>query len=150
MLYHSVKRVAKKDKGIKFHYFPSLNLPDRENGYINSSSRKLKTELKNSEFSDIVSDLESPRQAFEEMSVSEALALLEHRKYTPVRLTISQRLAKIEQWLRGPSSIYAAKVAAAASVFSILLFLPVTRDWFISYWVAGGILTITTSLQPTL
>jgi hypothetical protein len=85
-----------------------------------------------------------------DLSVAEALALLEHRPYTPVKPNIFQRLEKLERLARSPNSIYAAKCAAAAGIFSVLLLHPVPRPWFLSFGLSSGALTIITALTPTL
>lgn len=85
-----------------------------------------------------------------DLSVSEALALLEHRSYTPPKRNIFQRLEQIELWFRSPNSIFAAKTASAATIFSVLILHPTPRPWFINFGMTGGALTIVTALTPTL
>lgn len=85
-----------------------------------------------------------------DLSVAEALALLEHRPYTKEKPNVWQRLEKVELWFRGPTSVYAAKTAAAATIYAILILHPVPRPWFISFGMTSGTLTIATALTPTL
>jgi hypothetical protein len=49
-----------------------------------------------------------------ELSMKEALALLEGRRYVPEKLSVWQYLNNLEHWLRSPNSIYAAKVRPRA------------------------------------
>lgn len=89
-------------------------------------------------------------QTAHDLSVSEALALLEHRPYVPPQHSFVQRLERAEQWFREPTSVFAAKTACAASVFAVLILHPVPRPWFIEFGMSGGALTIVTALTPTL
>jgi len=66
-----------------------------------------------------------------DIPLQEALAILEQRPYTPVKRNIWQRLDQVQQLLQSSTSIYAAKVAAAASVFGTLIYASVPRPWFI-------------------
>jgi hypothetical protein len=68
-----------------------------------------------------------------EMSMKEALCLLEQKPYTPTKPNAWQRLADFENFLRSPDSIYALKTALAAIVYTTLLWAPKTRGWFINY-----------------
>ncbi|TDL22448.1 hypothetical protein BD410DRAFT_748734 [Rickenella mellea] len=85
-----------------------------------------------------------------EMSVPEAVALLEHRPYTRPKQNLWQRWEQIELWFRSPISVFAAKTAGAVTIFAILILHPVPRPWFISFGLTGGALTIVTALNPTL
>ena len=120
-LYHACKTPSKPR--IQFHLFERLQRPHRRP-------------------SDNAED--------HDLSVAEALALLEHRPHTPIKLNIFQRLEKLEKLIRSPNSIYAAKCAAAAGIFSVLLLHPVPRPWFLSFGLSSGTLTIVTAMTPTL
>ncbi|KIJ47171.1 hypothetical protein M422DRAFT_28858 [Sphaerobolus stellatus SS14] len=85
-----------------------------------------------------------------DIPLQEALAILEQRPYTPVVLNIWQRLDQVHRLIQSPTSIYAAKTAAAASVFGTLIYASVPRPWFISYSLSSGVLTIVVALAPTL
>ncbi|TDL26998.1 hypothetical protein BD410DRAFT_783138 [Rickenella mellea] len=86
----------------------------------------------------------------DEMGVPEAVALLEHKPYTRPKKTIWQRWEQLELWFRSPNSIFAAKTAAAVTIYAVLILHPVPRPWFISFGLTGGALTIVTALTPTL
>jgi hypothetical protein len=60
------------------------------------------------------------RQEARELSIKEALAMLEDKTYTPIPVTIGQRIGKINKWLASDTSVFAMKSAAAASVFATL------------------------------
>jgi len=100
--------------------------------------------------------LQRPHRGFQtedkdvDMPIQEALALLEQRPYIPVKLNIWQRLDLLQQFIQSPTSIFAAKTAAAASVFGTLIYASVPRPWFISFALNSGILTIVVALAPTL
>lgn len=81
--------------------------------------------------------LQRPHRGFQaedkdvDMPIQEALALLEQRPYIPVKLNMWQRLDLLQQLIQSPTSIFAAKTAAAASVFGTLIYASVPRPWFI-------------------
>jgi hypothetical protein len=60
-------------------------------------------------------------EAERELNLNEALALLEGRKYTPVKKSIWQKLDEMEHLLRHPTSIFAMKTAAAAVTFAVII-----------------------------
>ena len=139
-LYHTCKHLS--TPRFHVHYFPRLNHPDNADPY---DGKKVSAGPSENTVA------EDPEDAsFRELSVAEAVALLEHRTYSRPGPSIFQRIYSAEQWLRGPSSVYAAKTAAATSVFAVLILHPVPRQWFISFGMVGGALTIVTALQPTL
>lgn len=55
-----------------------------------------------------------------ELSIKEALALLENQPYTPTKVTWMQKLDKANRWLSSERSVFSMKVAAAATVFATL------------------------------
>ncbi|KAL5492777.1 hypothetical protein ACEPAI_4224 [Sanghuangporus weigelae] len=145
-LYHTCKALS--TPRLRIHYFPRINRPD--NGFLYNVNN-LPTKRKETSFSLREERTDDPESAsFRELSVAEAVALLEHRTYTRPGPSIFQRIYAAEQWLRGPSSVYAAKTAAATTIFAVLILHPVPRQWFISFGMVGGALTIVTALQPTL
>jgi hypothetical protein len=81
-----------------------------------------------------------------ELSMHEALALLEGREYVREKPNIWLRLSNIEKHFRSPLSIYAFKVAAAAMVFGALIWADGTRKWFLSYTIASSMLTLVVAL----
>jgi hypothetical protein len=103
----------------------------------------------------------------QELSIKEALAILENREYTPVREQLWEKVNKCKDALQSDSSVFAAKAAAAATVFAILsgsilkfrrhwltgtpsVFAETTRQWFINYGLTSGLLTVVVALAPTL
>jgi hypothetical protein len=60
------------------------------------------------------------RQEARELSIKEALAMLEDKPYTPEPVTLAQKIGKINNWLSSDTSVFAIKSAAAASVFATL------------------------------
>ncbi|KAG8719517.1 hypothetical protein FRC08_002644 [Ceratobasidium sp. 394] len=85
-----------------------------------------------------------------ELSVREALAILEQQEYVPKKTNIWQKLEWAEKLLESPTSIYAGKTAAATLIFAVLIWAPATRQWFISYGLTGGLITVVVALTPTL
>ncbi|KAG9083745.1 hypothetical protein FRC07_013826, partial [Ceratobasidium sp. 392] len=85
-----------------------------------------------------------------ELNVREALAILEQKEYVRQKMNIWQRLQRAERLLESPTSIYAGKTAAAALIFAVLIWAPNTRQWFISYGLTGGLITVVVALTPTL
>lgn len=81
-----------------------------------------------------------------EMTMKEAMALLEGREYIPETLNIWQRLHKLEALTHTPSSVYAMKLAAAAIVFGSLIWAEGSREFFILYNISGSLLTIVVAL----
>ncbi|KAG8679094.1 hypothetical protein FRC09_019261, partial [Ceratobasidium sp. 395] len=53
-----------------------------------------------------------------ELSVREALAILEQKEYAPKTMNIWQKLGRIARLLESPTSIYAGKTAAATLIFA--------------------------------
>ncbi|KAG8991643.1 hypothetical protein FRB94_000915 [Tulasnella sp. JGI-2019a] len=86
----------------------------------------------------------------EECSLAEAIALLESKPYTKRVITWADRVHQIRMLMFSDNSLFAAKTAAAASVFAIFIYAKSTRAWFISYSLSGGLLTVIVALAPTL
>ena len=55
-----------------------------------------------------------------ELSIKEALAILENREYTPVGEQLWEKVNRCKEALQSDASVFAAKVAAAATVFAVL------------------------------
>ena len=55
-----------------------------------------------------------------ELSIKEALAILENREYTPVQERFWEKVNRCKSALQSDSSVFAAKAAAAATVFAVL------------------------------
>ncbi|GAA5917094.1 hypothetical protein JCM6882_009495 [Rhodosporidiobolus microsporus] len=84
------------------------------------------------------------------MSLREAIAKLSGRDFEPRRLNLWQQIAGLERVLRSDMSIYAAKTAAAVSVYAVFLLAPSLQTFFINYGLTSGIITIVVALAPTL
>jgi hypothetical protein len=101
------------------------------------------------------------------LSIKEALAILENTEYTPVQEQLWEKVNKCKVALLGDASVFAAKVAAAATVFAIFsesclkschqsltgppsVFAETTRQWFIHYGLTSGLITVVVALAPTL
>lgn len=92
-------------------------------------------------------DHQEPSASVEhDLSMKEALALLEGRTYTPPSTTFWQRLERLEQWTRSPLSIYAFKVMGASLVFGALLWAEGSRAFFIKYQMTTSLLTVVVAL----
>jgi hypothetical protein len=65
-------------------------------------------------------DQEELQEEARELPIREALALLEGKPYKPAKITLVQRMDAFNQWLSSEKSVFAAKTAAAASVFAML------------------------------
>jgi hypothetical protein len=71
-----------------------------------------------------IEDTEELEQEARELSIREALALLEKKEFTPTRTTLLQKIGKFNQMLSSDTSVFAFKAAAAASVFATLSMSP--------------------------
>ncbi|KAG8962337.1 hypothetical protein FRC03_004345 [Tulasnella sp. 419] len=123
----SGSRGRKPRKSIHFHFFESLNKPERSCKFSGSSPSD---------------DLD--------LSLREAMAILESKPYEKPKVTPWDRVHNLKIWLTSNDSIYAAKAAAATSIFAVLLWANTTRQWFISYGTTSGLITVTVALAPTL
>ncbi|CAE6373431.1 unnamed protein product [Rhizoctonia solani] len=85
-----------------------------------------------------------------ELCVREALATLEQQAYVPKETNVWQKLERAKRLFESPTSIYAAKTAAATLIFAVLIWAPATRQWFINYGLTGGLITVVVALTPTL
>jgi hypothetical protein len=65
-------------------------------------------------------DKEELQEEARELPIREALTLLEGKPYKPVKITLVRRMDAFNQWLSSEKSVFAAKTAAAASVFATL------------------------------
>ncbi|GAA6007325.1 hypothetical protein JCM11491_003089 [Sporobolomyces phaffii] len=93
-------------------------------------------------------DLWKPK---EQMSLQEALATLYGREYKPPRRHWIKRIAKCEKWFRSQRSIYAFKVAAGASVYSVFALAPTLQDQvYLRIGMISSLITIVVAIQPTL
>ncbi|PVF96818.1 hypothetical protein CPB86DRAFT_708358 [Serendipita vermifera] len=89
-------------------------------------------------------------QTLEELSVKEALAMLENRPFTPTSLTLWQRIDTVNQFVKTDQSIYALKTAAISSIFAVLFYAPATRPWFTSFAMQASLLAALVAFEPTL
>ena len=94
----------------------------------------------------LLSPVESEAEINRELSMKEAMAMLEGRPYKPTKPTIWQRIDKLEATTRSPLSVYAFKVTGAAMVFGALLWAQGSRLFFEKYSIAGSLLTIVVAL----
>ena len=147
VLYHKSKR--EHVRRLHVHFFDHLHRPHKKKPVEPNSNVVLAPPDKDTEDSPSPGD-DPNKNAFRELSVAEALALLEGTPYTKGQTNIWQKLEKVEQLLRSPTSVYAFKTAAAATIFTVLILHPVPRPWFINFGLTGGALTIVTALTPTL
>jgi hypothetical protein len=67
-----------------------------------------------------IDDNEELQEEARELSIKEALALLENKPFTPVRPTLLQKIDAFNKKLLSDTSVFAFKSAAAASVFATL------------------------------
>ena len=67
-----------------------------------------------------IEDSEELQEEARELSIKEALALLENKRFTPVRTTLLQKIEAFNKKLLSDTSVFALKGAAAASVFAML------------------------------
>ncbi|KAG8791858.1 hypothetical protein FRC17_008698, partial [Serendipita sp. 399] len=89
-------------------------------------------------------------QEEEELSVKEALAILEEKPFVPARRTFWQKVDAVNQFFKTDQSIYALKAAAIASIFSVLFYAPVTHAWFNSYAMQASLLAAMVAFEQTL
>ncbi|GAA5876090.1 hypothetical protein JCM16303_007018 [Sporobolomyces ruberrimus] len=87
----------------------------------------------------------------DQMSLQEALSTLYGREYKPVKRPWVQQLARGERWLRSQRSIYAFKVAAGASVYSVFALAPTLQDKvYLRIGMVSSLITVVVAIQPTL
>ncbi|GAA5995099.1 uncharacterized protein JCM10292_004539 [Rhodotorula paludigena] len=84
------------------------------------------------------------------MTLREAIARLSGRDFVPPTRTFWQRIAQLERLARSPDSIYAAKTAAAVSVYAVFILAPSLTSFFVDYGLTSGIITIVVAMSPTL
>lgn len=102
---HAESRSSRRPR-IHFHVYESIIHPGEK--------PMLDTEMDKNEDADTI------REEGRQLSIREALALLENKEYTPVPVTWAQKMDKVNSWLSSDRSIFALKSAAAASVFATL------------------------------
>ena len=78
------------------------------------------------------------------------MALLESKTCEMPKRDLWSFLHNLKTQLYSPTSVYAAKTAAAATLYALLIFIEGSRQWFISYGMTGGLLTVVVALAPTL
>ena len=113
---------------LHFHFFESLTAPETPATMGTHDSETLGTDL----------------------SLHEAIAVLESKPYKPDQIDPSQRIHALKMWILGKNSLYAAKTAAAATVFALFIYIDTTRKWFLDYNVTTGMITVIVALAPTL
>ncbi|GAA5922333.1 uncharacterized protein JCM15063_003269 [Sporobolomyces koalae] len=87
----------------------------------------------------------------DQMSLQEALSTLYGKKYEPVKRPWIQQIARGEKWFRSQRSIYAFKVAAGASVYSVFALAPTLQDQvYLRIGMLSSLITIVVAIQPTL
>ena len=89
---------------------------------------------------------DDPQSTNTDLSMKEALALLEGREYVPDNPGFWLRVSRFEALFRTPTSIYAAKVAVVCAVFPILIWANGTRQFFLTYGIQGSLLSIVVAL----
>ena len=87
-----------------------------------------------------------PQTIDTDLSMKEALALLEGKEYVPDNPGFWLRASRLEAKLHSPMSIYAGKVAGAAAVFATLIWAVHTRHFFLEYSIQGSLLTVVVAL----
>jgi hypothetical protein len=80
------------------------------------------------------------------MELREAIAKLSGQDFAPRKQSLLQKVALLERLIRSPTSIYAAKTAAAVSVYAVFLLAPSLKVWSLSSPVSG----VETDLVPSL
>lgn len=80
------------------------------------------------------------------MELREAIAKLSGQNFAPRKQSLLQKVALLERLIRSPTSIYAAKTAAAVSVYAVFLLAPSLKVWSLSSPVSG----VETDLVPSL
>ncbi|KAF8335904.1 uncharacterized protein EI90DRAFT_3120148 [Cantharellus anzutake] len=84
------------------------------------------------------------------LSMRQALALLQSREYKPHRSNIWVGLERLEAAFISPTSMAAAKVTGACLVFGTFFWAEHTRSWFILYNIYTSLLTLIVCMAPTL
>lgn len=85
------------------------------------------------------------------MTLQQALASLRRVDYHPPKKPWITYLIKAEKWLRQDHSLYAAKVAVGAAVYTTLLLAPGTKErLFLRFGEVSALITISVAIQPTM
>ncbi|KAG8991644.1 hypothetical protein FRB93_002631 [Tulasnella sp. JGI-2019a] len=85
-----------------------------------------------------------------DLSLGEAMAMLEGRPYVRKTYTWGERIHQLRAMATDTTSLFALKSAAAATVFAMFIYCESTRLWFVQYALSSGLLTIVVALAPTL
>ncbi|KAH9456908.1 hypothetical protein Pst134EA_020816 [Puccinia striiformis f. sp. tritici] len=99
---------------------------------------------------EVENPLSLDNHADERMSMQEALETLKGKQYVPDKKTLLDRALLIEQFLRTPDSICAAKVACAVTTLAILYWSDSTREFAVTYNINTAILPLVFAINPTL
>ncbi|BGP44750.1 hypothetical protein JCM10450v2_000564 [Rhodotorula kratochvilovae] len=91
-----------------------------------------------------------PDGAAPKMTLREAVARLAGRDFVPPKKSFWVRIAELERLFRSPDSIYAAKTAAAVSVYGVFILAPSLKAFFVDYGLTSGIITIVVAMAPSL
>jgi hypothetical protein len=105
----------------------------------------------------------------QKLSVKEALAILENKPFTPSTPDFWQSIDAINRFFKTDQSMYALKVAAISSVFSVmctcglaskflaqsterhpLVYAPATRVWFNNFAMQASLLATLVAFEPTI
>ncbi|KAF8305566.1 hypothetical protein DL93DRAFT_2089397 [Clavulina sp. PMI_390] len=144
-------------KGLHFHLFESIS----RKKHIHSDSPLSNTLSRDSDDSNPSPEVTEARAVppatnlptipdEKEMTMREAIAHLEGRKYVPIVPTFWQRLKRLEEATHGENSVYALKVMGASLVFGALIWAEGSRAFFIKYNITGSLITVVVALTPTL
>lgn len=77
-----------------------------------------------------------------DISLPEALAMLESRPYEKRHATLGERVIRLREWALGKESMFALTTATAVTVLAMFIYAKRTREWFIMYGMQGGMPTV--------
>ncbi|GAA6050447.1 hypothetical protein JCM3770_002600 [Rhodotorula araucariae] len=86
----------------------------------------------------------------DKMTLREAIARLAGRDFVQPKKSFWVRIAELERLGRSADSIYAAKTAAAVSVYTVFILAPSLKAFFVDYGLTSGIITIVVAMAPSL
>lgn len=82
------------------------------------------------------------------ITLQAALSGLKGQEHHTPSISIFRRLIKLESELRSDSSLYAAKVALAATVYLVFLLSPDLQSFFLQFGLSSSLITVIVAISP--
>ncbi|KAK4705656.1 hypothetical protein P7C70_g538, partial [Phenoliferia sp. Uapishka_3] len=90
------------------------------------------------------------RRPSDRMTLKEALAALRGVKYVTPPVPLIHQIWALEKSLKSDRSLYALKVAAGTSIYTVLLLARGARSFFVNYTLSSSLITVIVGISPTL